>query len=98
MSKNNNNVIPLLTFEARIKRNLRTHLRTLGFTKDEVGFLKPPDPTKETFRNLHLEQRNERLQDQKKFIERTWPKLNIYFADGADLIPDPSGVSLPGPL
>ncbi len=100
MPKNKNNVIPLLTFEARIKRNLRTHLQTLGFAKDENGFLKPPDPTKETFRNLHIEQRNERLQAQTKFIDKVWPKLNNYFADGTDVVPSqitPRLELIPGP-
>lgn len=34
--------IPLLTLEAQIKRELRQHLRTLGFSKDKDGFLHPP--------------------------------------------------------
>lgn len=80
--------IPALTLEAQIKRDLRRHLKTLGFQKDQHGLLQPPETTKECFRALHHAQRNERLTREAGFIARYWPKLQHYFANGHEVKPD----------
>ena len=82
----NRQFIPLFSLEARIKRALRTHLRSVGFSRGIRGSLEPPHRSKETIRNLHRPQRGELLKKEKNFIERCWPKLNTYFADGTDLV------------
>ena len=81
-------VIPLFSLEARIKRSLRRHLQKIGFTRTATGLLQPPDKSKETIRGLHSAQRNGLLKRDKDFIERSWPKLKGYFANGSDIIPD----------
>jgi len=80
-------LIPLLTLEAQIKRNLRRHLGGLGFKKDEAGLLQPPELTKECFRLLHLAQRNARLQEEAAFIKAKWKTLKVHFANGSEVEP-----------
>ena len=77
-----------MTREARIKRRLRKHLASLGFTKDAAGQLCPPESSKDCFRSLHLAQRNEKLERDKAFIQSKWPKFIDYFADGDDVVPN----------
>lgn len=83
--------IPLFTREARIKRQLREHLRRLGFTRDDSGHLHPPELTKECFRAMHQAQRTEKLVESRALVESRWPKLRRYFADGAEV--DPSRIA-----
>ena len=80
--------VPLLTLEAQIKRDLRRHLKFLGYAKDEEGLLRPPKMTKECFRQLHNAQRDAKLSAEKKFVTRTWPLLKKHFANGNEVIPD----------
>lgn len=87
MSKSSK-IIPLFSLEARIKRSLRRHLQKIGFTRTATGSLQPPDGSKETVRGLHSAQRNGLIKRDKDFIERSWPKLKGYFANGSDIIPD----------
>jgi hypothetical protein len=82
-----NRPIPLLTLESQIKRDLRRHLKSLGFQKDEQGLLCPPSMTKECFKALHAAQRNERLAAEADFIRETWPDLKVHFADGRETKP-----------
>lgn len=80
--------IPLFTREARIKRQLREHLRILGFTRDNSGHLQPPELTKECFRRMHQAQRVEKLAESRQLVENRWPKLQQYFADGVEVDPN----------
>lgn len=78
--------------EAKLKRALRAHLRTLGFTKDDDGNLILPEGGKEVVRRLHRGQRRERLTAAQKFLERALPKALPHFADGNEL--DPAKIRL----
>src|SRR5712692_1135977 len=80
-------VIPLLTLEARIKRQLRSHLRRLGFTRTSDGLLSPPGNPKGSFRALHRLQRLDRLRTERAFIKTEWKKLNQDFANGIEVEP-----------
>lgn len=80
--------IPLFTQEARIKRQLREHLRNLGFTRDGSGHLQPPELTKECFRKMHQAQRADKLAASRALVENCWPKFKPYFADGAEVTPN----------
>jgi hypothetical protein len=80
--------IPILTREARIKRQLRRHLRALGFTKTADGLLAPPAATKDTVRQLHLSQRRDRLVSESRFVTEQWPKLQHHFANGSEVVPE----------
>lgn len=79
--------IPALTREARIKRELRLHLKNLGFVRGDDGTLQPPGVTKECFRVLHLQQRNERLKKSADFIFAVWPRHMEAFANGSEVEP-----------
>ncbi len=80
-------VIKIQALEARIKRKLRTHLKELGFVKTKNGLILPNGETKDHFRRLHRIQRKEKLEKDMKFIEKNWPLLSKYFADGRKIVP-----------
>lgn len=86
--------IPLLTRESIIKRQLREHLRSLGYHRAESGELQPPQMTKEVIRDIHMAQRIARLEGAKPFIEDRWEKLKGHFADGTDVKPEAIAVRL----
>ena len=78
--------------EAALKRALRSHLRNLGFTKDDAGDLVLPGVGKEVIRKMHRGQRRERLAASEQFLERALPRALPYFADGDEL--DPRAITL----
>lgn len=80
-------VIPGLTSEATLKRNIRGHLKKLGFTKDDKGELVAPMDTKDSIRLLHAMQRHDRLVQHKDFVAEQWPLLKKHLADGTDVSP-----------
>lgn len=88
MIRTETQLIPLFSLEARIKRNLRRHLRSLGFSRTSIGLLQPPIESKEAIRNLHRAQRSDLLKREKNFVDRSWPKLKSYFADGSEIVPE----------
>lgn len=53
-----------------------------------MGSLQPPSESKETIRNLHRAQRSDLLKREKTFVDRAWPKLESYFADGTEIVPE----------
>lgn len=73
--------------EASLKRALRNHLRTLGFTKDGSGDLVLPQGGKEIVRNLHRSQRRERLAAAQPFLARALPRSLQHFANGNEIDP-----------
>jgi hypothetical protein len=74
--------------EANLKRKLREHLHSLGFTKTAEGALRAPGNSKDAIRKLHSAQREERLIASEKFVTRSGVKLLQYFAAGADIQPE----------
>jgi hypothetical protein len=74
--------------EANLKRNLRMHLQSLGFTKSEFGALVAPGNDKEVIRSLHKAQREERLEASQKFISNKYEGLMKFFASGKDIEPN----------
>jgi len=74
--------------EARLKKKVREHLQSLGFTKSDAGALQAPGNTKEVIRTLHSAQRAERLAANQNFITLKSSKLSKFFASGKDVIPD----------
>ncbi len=78
---------PIDLLSASLKRNIRRHLKALGFSKGPDGELIPPAVTKEAIRALHVTQRDELLQEQRQFISEAWPRLKQFFARGEDLDP-----------
>jgi Domain of unknown function (DUF4338) len=80
-------VLPILTLESRIKRDLRKHLKSLGFIRDGQGGLRAPDANKDSLRALHRMQRQEKLQSHTEFILSAWVSLGHLFADGKEINP-----------
>ncbi|HEV2561721.1 MAG TPA: Druantia anti-phage system protein DruA [Rhizomicrobium sp.] len=81
-------VIPAFSPEANLKRKVRDHLRTLGFSKDSSGHLVPPISSKESVRVLHRVQRRERILVQRDFIKDQFKTLRDHFAAGVDVDPN----------
>jgi len=79
------NFIPAFSPEANLKRRVRTHLKRLGFSRDDDGNLLAPVDSKESIRSLHRVQRREGLIKQKPFLKDYLADLLPYFADGADV-------------
>ncbi|ODT30522.1 Druantia anti-phage system protein DruA [Hyphomicrobium sp. CS1BSMeth3] len=77
-----------LTPEVRLKRNLTTHLTSLGFVRQPDGTLELPGEDKDTVRALHATQRADRLLASNDFLKTAWGKFSHHFADGAEVIPD----------
>lgn len=85
-------IIPALTPEAKLKRNIRAHFTRLGFTKDEEGCLVLPDGSKETVRSLHAGQRKERLAASRALLKAELRHALPHFASGAEI--DPAKINL----
>lgn len=75
--------------EAQLKRRLRRHLSSLGYTRSQNGSLVLQGVGKETIRQLHAPQRAAILKSQREFISAKMPSLQQYFASGTE-------VNLPG--
>ncbi|MFM0741699.1 DUF4338 domain-containing protein [Paraburkholderia xenovorans] len=78
-------IIQINTREALLKRRLRRHLASLGYSRTENGELKAPGTTKEVIRQLHGPQRREIIRTQADFIEKHLPHAQHYFASGAEV-------------
>lgn len=91
MGKNSKAVITVSTREATLKRRLRSHLRSLGFTKAEDGVLVPPGSGKDVIRTIHGVQRDDRLAANQGFISEHFSSLIKHFASGQDV--DPTHIS-----
>ena len=74
--------------EANLKRKLREHLHSLGFTRTDEGALRPPGNGKDAIRTLHSAQREERLIASENFVSKKGGKLMHYFASGSDVNPE----------
>jgi hypothetical protein len=84
-------VITISTREATLKKRLRSHLKSLGFTKNEEGVLVPPGSSKDVIRAIHNVQRDDRLAANDRFISCRFAHLIKYFASGQDV--DPARIS-----
>ncbi|MEO3413726.1 Druantia anti-phage system protein DruA [Roseovarius sp. CAU 1744] len=84
-------VISISSREAVLKRKLRRHLRSIGFSKSRNGELKIEGEGKEIVRALHRVQREDRIKDNKDFLATRAPRLLHHFANGDDI--EPSKIS-----
>jgi uncharacterized protein DUF4338 len=80
-------VITISTREATLKKRLRSHLKSLGFTKNDEGLLVPPGSSKDVIRAIHSVQRDDRLAANDKFIADRFSNLIKYFASGHEILP-----------
>lgn len=81
------NPIPFNPTEVRLKKDLRIHLKELGFHNDGTQLILS-DNSKNTIRQLHHAQLMEHLNKQQFFIQKEWPILSQYFANGCDINPN----------
>ena len=81
------NLLELNMREAQLKRRLRRHLSSLGYSRSQNGNLVLEDSGKETIRQLHAPQRAAILQAQREFISAKAPALQQYFASGSQVDP-----------
>lgn len=78
-------IIKISPREATLKRRLRRHLSSLGFTKAPDGSLVAPGTGKDMIRAIHAPQRADRLESSQDFISRRFSKLSKYFAAGKEV-------------
>ena len=91
MEKKRKAVITVPMREATLKKRLRSHLKSLGFTKSDDGVLVPPGSGKDVIRTIHGVQRDDRLAASERFISERFSKLIGHFASGRDI--DPARIS-----
>lgn len=87
MPKKKKKSIAILAREANLKRRLRRHLKSIGFSKASDGGLEINGEGKEVIRSLHRAQRNAIVKENRFFIDEQYPKLTQYFASGQDIVP-----------
>ena len=68
-----------------MKRRLRRHLASLGYTRNETGELSAPGTSKDVIRQLHRAQRREIVRTQSDFIASAVPRVQDYFASGSEI-------------
>jgi hypothetical protein len=79
--------ISLIKLENRIKRKLSRHLKSLGFLKTKNGLLMPSNGDKATYRNTHENDRTDKINNSKNFVQENFESLLPYFASGRDINP-----------
>lgn len=85
-------VARIFTPEAKLKKKIRTHFTRLGFSKATDGTLIRPDEGKESIRQLHRAQRDDRITASQALLTEFLPDALQYFADGSEI--DPTRIDL----
>jgi hypothetical protein len=85
-------VAKAFTADAKLKRKIRRHFTSLGFTKANDGTLILPGSGKDVIRKLHTGQRSDCLDGSSAFLARAMPTLLQHFADGDEI--DPAKIKL----
>ena len=88
----NAHIIPALSPEARLRREIRHHLVELGFHRGGTGELIPPGDEKAAIRELHRCQRSDKILKSTKLIDQNLSMFAGVFAGGSDI--SPSSMSL----
>lgn len=91
MTNRPQSIINIASREANLKRKLRRHLRSIGFSKSSGGELRIEGEGKEIVRALHRMHREARLKENRDFISNKAPGLLGFFASGQDV--DPQKIS-----
>jgi hypothetical protein len=85
--KKKRRLVRLSARDANLKRRLRRHLKSIGFSKSPGGGLVINGEGKDVIRALHRAQRNAILRLDRTFIADQFPKLQKYFASGREVEP-----------
>lgn len=86
-STRSSKVISLASREASLRRKIRRHLKTLGFSKSNQGKLEIGGDDKDIIRALHRSQRESRIAANAEFISHRAQRLLEHFASGVDITP-----------
>ncbi|MDT8898536.1 DUF4338 domain-containing protein [Thermanaerothrix sp. 4228-RoL] len=72
-----------------LKDHILRSLQEMGFTIDEEGRLHAPiEENKDFLRQLHLPARQMELQTHQIWLQRVWPRVAAFFAEGTEVIPE----------
>lgn len=80
------------TPEAKLKRKIRSHFTRLGFSKGPDGTLQRTESGKESVRQLHRIQRDDRVRAAARVLNDFLPEAIGNFADGSEI--DPAKIRL----
>ena len=80
------NIVNIHNFESRLKRKIRSHLKSLGYVIEDKKLI-APELTKDNIRKLHSKQRQDILISKNNFFKRLKPSIFDYFADGSSINP-----------
>jgi len=72
--------------DARLRSKISAHLNQLGFSIGPEGGLVPLGLDKQSYRDMHADQRNSRIISSREWIESHASNLVQYFASGAELV------------
>jgi len=72
-----------INLESDIKSEIKKHLILCGFYNSSLD-----KKNKENYRSAHHYQRQEKLQKNKKFLDKKWKTIKPFLADGCDVIPE----------
>lgn len=81
-------LIPALTLEAQIKRELRNHLKLIGYEKKNGALLLRKELEKASIREMHGHQRKSLLEKNSLFIKKSWNAYKKFFAEGWEIHPE----------
>jgi hypothetical protein len=85
--KKSGGVAKAFTPEAKLKRKIRSHFTRLGFAKARDGTLVRSETGKESIRQLHRVQREERVESAAHLLTEFLPDAIGNFADGREINP-----------
>lgn len=80
--------------EAKLKRKIRAHFTRLGFRKGADGTLVRPETSKDSIRQLHRVQRDERIRGAGRILSEFLPTALQSFANGSEIDPTKIRLSL----
>jgi len=92
-------VLPLSPDTKKLRRHLFRLLRHQGFKLSPDFHLLSTNHTKRKIRALHVHFREDRLEEEGKFIQKWFPRISKYFASGSEIDPariDPYPVLVDG--
>lgn len=87
-------IAPAFTPEAKLKRKIRKHFTRLGFAKASDGTLVRTDTGKDSVRQLHRMQRDDRIRAADRLLSEFLPTAISSFANGREINPTRIRLSL----
>lgn len=81
-------VARIFTPEAKLKKKIRSHFTRLGFSKGPDGTLTRSDFGKDSVRQLHRVQREERVRAAGRMLSEFLPEALPHFANGIEIVPE----------